>query len=258
MASGGRGHLRASLPTLYVVRVMLDLFMMQRFILAWRAWLTDRLTGDWLDGKAYYRTRFIDDTIDNPDQRIQSDIDIFTTGVGPLPNAPNNTSRSTLLFGAVEAIASVISFAAILWNLSGHAEDLRRPRCRGRCSGSGSLYVLRRHHHGVLDRPPDHPAGFDNEKYNAAFRYALVRLRDAAESVAFYRGEVAERCSLRRRFAPVVTNYKRYINRTMGFYGWNLSISQTHRSRCPGHTGPAAVQRQIQLGDVTQTASAFS
>ena len=50
---------------------MLDLFMMQRFMLAWRAWLTDRLTGDWLDGKAYYRARFIDDTIDNPDQRIQ-------------------------------------------------------------------------------------------------------------------------------------------------------------------------------------------
>ena len=57
---------------------MLDLFLMQRFMLAWRAWLTDRLTGDWLDGKAYYRARFIDDTIDNPDQRIQTDIDIFT------------------------------------------------------------------------------------------------------------------------------------------------------------------------------------
>ena len=70
-----------TLATLYVVRVMLDLFLMQRFILAWRAWLTDRLTGDWLEGHAYYRTRFIADGIDNPDQRIQSDIDIFTTGV---------------------------------------------------------------------------------------------------------------------------------------------------------------------------------
>ena len=55
--------------------------MMQRFMLAWRSWLTDRLTGDWLDGHAYYRTRFIDHTIDNPDQRIQADIDIFTAGV---------------------------------------------------------------------------------------------------------------------------------------------------------------------------------
>ena len=74
---------------------MLDLFLVQRFCLAWRAWLTDRLTGDWLDGKAYYRARFIDDTIDNPDQRIQSDIDIFTAGNGPLPNVPNITTRRT-------------------------------------------------------------------------------------------------------------------------------------------------------------------
>ena len=61
---------------------MLDIYLTQRFIIAWRVWLTDHLTGDWLDGRAYYRGRFIDDTIDNPDQRIQQDIDIFTAGVG--------------------------------------------------------------------------------------------------------------------------------------------------------------------------------
>ena len=85
---------------------MLDIYMTQRFILRWRAWLTDRLTGDWLDGRAYYRARFIDDTIDNPDQRIQPDIDIFTAGVGPQPNTPKNYPSSTLLFGAVESMVS--------------------------------------------------------------------------------------------------------------------------------------------------------
>ncbi|MGY5190427.1 UNVERIFIED_CONTAM: ABC transporter ATP-binding protein/permease, partial [Bacillus amyloliquefaciens DSM 7 = ATCC 23350] len=88
-------------------------------MLAWRVWLTDGLTSDWLDDKAYSRGRFIDDTIDNPDQRIQYDIDIFTAGVGGLPNTPNNTSTATLLFGAVSAVVSMISFTAILWNLSG-------------------------------------------------------------------------------------------------------------------------------------------
>jgi putative ATP-binding cassette transporter len=77
------------IATVHVIRVMLDLYLMQRFIVRWRVWLTDRLTGDWLDGRAYYRGRFIDDTIDNPDQRIQQDIDIFTTGVGAGPNMPN-------------------------------------------------------------------------------------------------------------------------------------------------------------------------
>jgi len=104
------------LATVHVARVVLDLFMMQRFMLAWRVWLTDRLTGDWLTGQAYYRGRFIDERIDNPDQRIQSDIDIFTAGVGPLPNTPNNTTGSTLLFGAIDAVVSVISFTAILWH----------------------------------------------------------------------------------------------------------------------------------------------
>ena len=76
------------LAAIYIVRLLLDLFLWQRFCLAWRAWLTDRLTGDWLDGKAYYRARFISDMIDNPDQRIQFDIDIFTANKGPLPNVP--------------------------------------------------------------------------------------------------------------------------------------------------------------------------
>ena len=58
-------------------------------------WLTDRLTGDWLDGKAYYRARFIDDTIDNPDQRIHPDIDIFTAGMAALPTTFRITGRPT-------------------------------------------------------------------------------------------------------------------------------------------------------------------
>ena len=51
---------------------------------------TAHLTDDWLHGKAYYRDLFIDDTIDNPDQRIQQDVDIFTAGVGGTPNIPSN------------------------------------------------------------------------------------------------------------------------------------------------------------------------
>ena len=107
------------LAAVYMARILVDMFMVQRFMLAWRVWLTDRLTGDWLDGKAYYRARFIDDTIDNPDQRIQSDIDIFTAGNGPLPNVPYYGSTNLLLFGAINATASMVSFTAILWNLSG-------------------------------------------------------------------------------------------------------------------------------------------
>ena len=98
---------------------------------------------------------------------------------------------------------------------------------------------------------------FNNEKFNAAFRYALVRLRDASEAVAFYRGEVAERTGLRRLFAPVVANYKRYLNRMIGFYGWNLSMSQIIVLLPYILQFPRFLSGEIKLGDMTQSASAF-
>ncbi len=250
------GVLFSILATIHVVRLMLDLFLTQRFMLDWRAWLTDRLTTDWLTGHAYYRTRFIDDTIDNPDQRIQTDIDVFTAGVGPLPNTPNNTAESTLLFGAVSSIASVISFTEILWNLSGDLTlfGFTMPRA---VFWVGFVYVFLATVIAFWIGRPIIRLSFNNEKYNAAFRYALVRLRDSAESVAFYRGENAERVQLGHRFAPVVSNYKGLINRMMAFYGWNLSVSQIIVPL------PWLIQAQrlfngdIKFGDVTQTASAF-
>ena len=99
---------------------------------------------------------------------------------------------------------------------------------------------------------------FRNEKFNAAFRYALVRLRDASEAVAFYRGELAERSGLRRLFAPVVTNYKRYLNRTVGFNAWNYSISQSIVPLPYLLQAPRLFASEIRLGDLTQSASAFN
>jgi putative ATP-binding cassette transporter len=241
---------------MHVARIMLDLFMMQRFMLTWRAWLTDRLTGDWLDGKAYYRARFIDDTIDNPDQRIQLDIDVFTAGVGPLPNTPNNTSAATLLFGAISSITSMISFTAILWNLSGRLPifGFEIPRAM---FWIGLGYVLFASVFAFWIGRPIIWLQFNNEKFNAAFRYALVRLRDASEAVAFYRGELAERTGLRRLFGPVVSNYKRYVNRMLGFYGWNLSISQIIVPLPYLLQFPRFLSGEIKLGAMSQSASAF-
>jgi putative ATP-binding cassette transporter len=246
----------AVVVTVYVAEVMLDLFLTQRFMLAWRAWLTDRLTGDWLDGKAYYRARFIDDTIDNPDQRIQTDIDIFTAGIGPLPNTPNNTVGNTLVFGAVSALASIFSFAMILWNLSGPLTmfGITIPKA---LFWIGLAYVVFATVIAFWIGKPIIWLAFNNEKFNAVFRYALVRLRDASEAVAFYRGEVAERTGLRQRFAPVVANYKKYVNRMVGFYGWNLSLSQIIVPLPYLLQFPRFFAGEIKLGDMSQSATAF-
>jgi vitamin B12/bleomycin/antimicrobial peptide transport system ATP-binding/permease protein len=244
------------LAVLYVARIMLDMYLAQRFILAWRIWLTDDLTGDWLDGQAYYRGRFIDATIDNPDQRIQQDIDIFTTGVGTGPNVPSYFSKNILLFGAVDGVVSVVSFAKILWNLSGSVPifGVELPRAM---FWVVFFFVLVATVVAFRIGKPLIWLSFRNEMFNAAFRYALVRLRDAAEAVGFYRGERAERSQLRQRFTPIVSNYRRYIRRTIGFQGWNFSVSQAIVIVPWIVQAPRMFAGKITFGDVTQTAAAF-
>ncbi len=244
------------LASLFIARLLLDIYLTQRFIIAWRMWLTGHLTDDWLDGRAYYRDLFIDHTIDNPDQRIQQDIDIFTTGAGGTPNIPSNETANTLLFGAVKAVVSVVSFAAILWNLSGEFDvfGVEIPRAMFWIVvvyvsiATGVAFWLGRPLIGL---------SFNNEKLNAAFRYALVRLRDAAEAVGFYRGEQVERTTLWQRFTPIIDNYRRFVRRTILFNGWNWSVTQAIVPLPWIIQAPRLFAGQIAFGDVTQTASAF-
>jgi putative ATP-binding cassette transporter len=244
------------MAVLHVMRVMLDIYLTQRFIVAWRVWLTDRLSGDWLTGRSYYRGRFIDATIDNPDQRIQQDIDIFTAGVGPTPNVPSNGTGSILLFGAVQSVLSVYSFTAILWNLSGTLTvfGVSMPRAM---FWIVILYVLVVTVIAFWIGRPLIWLSFRNELTNAAFRYALVRIRDAAEAIGFYRGERAERVQLGERFRLIIGNYLRFVNRTIGFSGWNLSVSQAIVPLPWVLQAPRLFAGQIKFGDVIQTATAF-
>jgi putative ATP-binding cassette transporter len=244
------------LATLWIARVMLDIYLTQRFIISWRIWLTGHLTDDWLRGRAYYRDLFIDNTIDNPDQRIQQDVDIFTAGIGGTPNIPQNDTSTTLLFGAVKSVVSVISFAAILWNLSGplSLSGLTLPRAM---FWIVIVYVLVATVVAFWLGRPLIRLSFNNEKLNAAFRYALVRLRDAAEAVGFYRGEQVERSTLQGRFDPIIGNYRHYVRRTVGFLGWNASMSQAIVPLPWLVQAPRLFAGQIAFGDVTQTATAF-
>jgi vitamin B12/bleomycin/antimicrobial peptide transport system ATP-binding/permease protein len=246
----------AILAAVNVARIVVDTYLTQRFIIRWRVWLTDRLTGDWLDGQAYYRGRFGEPAIDNPDQRIQQDIDIFTTGVGTGPNVPTYYAQSMLVFGAVESVVSVASFTVILWRLSGPLTlfGLDIPKA---LFWIVIAYVLIA---SLIAFRIGHPLirlSFRNEKTNAAFRYALVRLRDAAEAVAFYRGERAEREQLDNRFAAIIANYRRYVRRTIGLIGWNFTMTQAIVPLPFLLQAPRLFAGAIKLGDVTQSATAF-
>lgn len=247
-----------TLSAIFIAEAMVDLYLMQRFIIAWRMWLTEHLTADWLTGHAYYRARFIDETIDNPDQRIQQDIDVFTAGAGATTNVPTIGTSQTLLLGAVHSVVSVISFAAILWNLSGTLTvpllHVDIPRAM---FWIVIVYVLMASSVTFWIGHPLIKLSFANEKLNAAFRYALVRLRDAAEAVGFYHGEAAERSRLRLRFTPIIDNYRRYVSRTIGYTGWNWLITQTMVPLPWVIQAPRLFAGKIGLGGVVQTATAF-
>ena len=246
----------ALIAALYVGRQLLDIYLTQHFIIRWRVWLTDRLTGDWLDQESFYRGRFLDDPVDNPDQRIQLDIDAFTAATGTGPNAPTVEAASTLLFGAINAMVSVVAFTPILWNLSGELGVF------GVTLGHALfwialMYVIATTVIAFWIGRPLIRFSFRNELTNAAFRYALVRMRDAAESISFYRGEGAEKSILRSRFAAIISNYRGYVLRSLALLGWNQSINQIINPLPLVVQAPRLFAGQITFGDVTQSATAF-
>ena len=239
-----------------IVRNLLDVYLMQRFIIRWRVWLTHRLTGDWLDGDAYYRGRFVEHPIDNPDQRIQQDIDSFTTGTGEGTNTPTVGTSQTLVFGTVFAIVNVVSFTPILWGLAGPLTifGVTVPKA---LFWMALVYVFLTTVIAFWIGRPLIRLSFRNELTNAAFRYALVRLRDAAEAIGLYRGEGAERGQLLTRFAAVIANYRAFVRRTLVFLGWNRSMNQIVSPLPTVVQAPRLFAGEIQLGDVTQSSSAF-
>ncbi|WP_167101374.1 ABC transporter ATP-binding protein/permease [Mycobacterium sp. DL592] len=246
----------ALIATVYISRQIVDIYLMQRFIIRWRVWLTDRLTGDWLGEEAYYRGRFIEKPIDNPDQRIQMDIDVFTTCTGAETNTPTVGTSTTLLFGAINSLVSVVSFTPILWGLSG-------PLTFFGITLGHALFWLVLVYVAVATviafwiGKPLILLSFRNELTNAAFRYALVRLRDAAEAIGFYRGETAERTILGSRFAAIIANYRAYVVRSLYLLGWNQTMSQIITPLPLVVQAPRLFAGQITFGDVSQSSSAF-
>ena len=235
----------AVLATVSVVVVLLAYYVQQRLVIRTRAWLTHRIVGDWLDGGAYHRNRFTRAPVDNPDQRIQEDIDNFTE------------YSATLGIGAVRSLVSLASFTIVLWSLSGPLTvfGLEIPRAM---TFFAYLYVIIA---TVIAFRIGHPLirlNFLRERFNASFRYALVRLRDNSENVAFHRGEPVERATLGTRFRSVIDNAWAIVYRNLRFLGFNLVITQGAEVVPYVIQAPRFFAGQVTLGDVQQTAIAFS
>lgn len=149
-----------------------------------------------------------------------------------------------------------MSFSKILWDLSGPVTLLgvEIPRMM---MWLVFVYVLVTSVVAFAIGRPLIRLNFWNERLTANFRYALVRVRDSAENIAFYRGERVEHSGLMTRFAAVIRNYWQIIHVQMAFVGWNFSVSQLAVVFPYLVQIPRFFDGQIKLGDMQQTASAF-
>ncbi|NGM87520.1 ABC transporter ATP-binding protein/permease [Parapusillimonas sp. SGNA-6] len=234
----------AILATVHVLRSLFDFYVQQAFVIHWRVWLNEKLLQRWLDDQAYYRTQYLDTPVDNPDQRIQQDVATFVQ------------MSLTLSMGVINALVSTFAFTIILWNLSGPLNVFGAELPRGMVF-LVFVYVIVATVFAIRIGRPLILLNFLNERFNADYRYALVRLREYAESIAFYAGEKVEGALLRSRFAHVIGNAWAIVYRSLKFLGFNFSITQA------AVVFPFIIQaqrffsQQISLGDLMQTSQAF-
>lgn len=234
----------AVLAAIHVLRALFNYYLTQAFNIRWRVWLTERLTGDWMNGDAYYRGQFLDEPVDNPDQRIELDVNAFVTG------------SVSLALGAVSALVSLVAFTGILWGLSAPLTvgGVEIPRAM---VFAVYIYVIIATWIAFRLGRPLIRLNFLNEKLTANFRYALMRLREYAENVAFYQGTAIERDTLLGRFSALIGNVWAMVYRSLKFDGFNLVVSQVAVVFPFILQAPRFFSGAIKLGDVMQTSQAF-
>nr|WP_315970369.1 SbmA/BacA-like family transporter [Pelistega indica] len=202
------------LAAIHIVRALLSYYLQQRFTIKWRETLNEEMLSRWMDKKSYYRSYYLDTPIDNPDQRIQQDVVSFVT------------LSLDLTLGVISSMVSAVAFTIILWGLSDEMQILGVTIPRGMVFALFIYIIVATVLAFKIGRPLIR-LNFLDERLNANYRYSLIRVREYAESIAFYAGEKIEGSKLRQRFAEVIENVWAIVHRSLKFQGFNFFISQT-------------------------------
>lgn len=239
------GMIAATIIVVLVYQAYLQRILQVR----WRRWLTHKFIGDWLGDRAYYHIQLDQSATDNPDQRIAEDLHRFT-----------GTSLD-LSVGLLNAVVTLGSFLFILWTLSG---SLSIPLGSGAHLDIPGYMVFAAIIYAVAGTFVTHWIGrplvrlnYDQQRYEADFRFSLVRLRENAESVAFYGGEERERDIFHNRFARVVANWWDIIRRRKKLGWFTFGYQQVATVFPFVVAAPRYFAKEIQLGGLMQIASAF-
>lgn len=237
-----------AIAALAVALSIYQLYLNQWLQIRWRSWMTGRYLSRWLHEANHYRMQLSGDAADNPDQRIADDIKQFidqTVGIG---------------VGLLSAIVTLASFVVILWGLSNAAplrlfgSDWAIP---GYLVWAALIYAVFGTWLTHWIGSPLMRLSFDQQRYEADFRFNLVRARENSEQIALLRGEGVERERLLDRFGGVVRNWHQIMRRTKRITAFTTTYSQAAVIFPFVLAAPAYFAGKFQLGGLMQTAQAF-
>ena len=239
----------AGFAFLHIIFAVYAVYVRQILEIKWRNWMTDKYLDRWLGHQTYYRLQVAgQDDMDNPDQRIADDVNSFV-----------NLTLG-LFVGVLKQATSLVAFVVILWNLSG---SLDIPLGDTVLSVPGYMVFVTLIYSAVGTWLA-HKVGrklirlnYDQQRFEADFRFSMVRVRENSESVAFYGGEKPELQNFRERFALVIGNFWGLMKRTklLNFYvnGYAQIAIIVPVLMC----APQYFNGTMQLGGFMQTISAF-
>jgi putative ATP-binding cassette transporter len=236
----------------FIVVAVYELYLNQMLQIRWRRWLTERYLNAWLEGGAYYRMQLVGGETDNPDQRIAEDVRLFIAGAG------GGGGTLGLAIGGMRAVVTLVSFVTILWGLSGAFTlpwiGLTVPAYM---VWAALLYAIVGTWLTDLIGRPLVRLNFNQQRYEADFRFNLVRFRENTEGVALYRGEADELRGFRERFAAVVKNWWGIMRQRKRLTGFTAGFGQAAIIFPFVVAAPRYFRGEIPLGGLVQTASAF-
>ncbi len=237
------------LAAAFIALAVYQLYLNQWLQIRWRHWMTKHYLGEWLGGSNHYRMQLLGDAADNPDQRIAEDINLFIE------------KGLYLGLGLLNAVVTLASFVAILWMLSASAPFTLfgiNWAIPGYLVWAALIY-------SIAGTAITHWIGqaliklnFMQQRYEADFRFNLVRVRESSEQIALLDGEAAERQGLLDRFGRVVGNWMLIMSRTKRLTFFSAGYAQASVVFPYAVVSPAYFAGTIQLGGLMQTASAFS
>jgi putative ATP-binding cassette transporter len=241
----------------FIVLAVYKFYLTQLLEMRWRGWMTTYYLERWLSNQNFYKLELLRfagqqgvDTAnpDNPDQRIQEDINQFTG------------YTISLSMGLLNAVVTLASFVGILWGLSGNFEFTlggQSFNIPGFMVWMAVLYSLAGSVLTHFIGRPQIKLNFNQQRLEADFRHHLVRVREYSEAIALDRGESVERGQLDTRFSKVLGNYLRLI-RTRKNLVWFTSFYGQAAVVFPFVVAaPRFFSGAIQLGALMQIASAF-